>query len=164
MTKRIKSTIKKEIIFDSLIDLHEKSSELTTDHEIRMEGLISPEVYEHNNDAYIFNKNVKVFEDDDTFGNYCKFTIIIYVSGHTNNSYKIRINIEDSAGEKIMKRPLTYSHIPNNDEECVCFNWSGPSFYDCDRTYFHFGTDEKNKTGEGDFMHYKCKLTKRSIL
>lgn len=138
----------------NLCEICKMSDECIIPHKIQMEGLISPEVIETLNHT-IFGRRIETF-DDEQFGRYCKFTISLMKKGDITS--KIRITITDASGKTFVKKPKRYTDLSKQD--CVVFSWKGDGFYDCNRTYFHFEDDEENTTGEADFMHYKCKLTK----
>jgi len=156
----------KNIVFESLREMNQKSKELKSEHCIKIEGLISPESYTDDSKTkyMVFGQIVKVFDDDKTFGPYCKFSVDVPMRMKKDKLIQksIRIYIQDKKEKTITKKPIYYSDI-NNLSECVLFEWSGDGFYDCNRTYFHFEDDKDNETGEGDFMHYKCKLIKTSV-
>lgn len=125
-------------------------------YSIKINGLISPEEdIENGKSSFsVFSKTVIPFTDNEQFGVYCKFNAIIRKKGESVEYILIRI--KDTTKKQFTKKPMYYTDLPEHD--CVLFEWNGDTFYDCDRTYFHFGDDKDNVTGSNDFMHYKCKL------
>lgn len=129
----------------------------TTSCTMKCSCMISPNT--SIDESYILGKKVKPFEDKPDFGFYC--LINIEITKENNECIKYQMSVRDKTKEIKVKQPKVFSDMSEN--ECLMFEFKlNNSFYDCDRTYFHFGNDAK--TLEGDFMHYKCKMIEAKIL
>lgn len=122
-------------------------------YKLIIEGWISP----YENENTIFYNTVNTFICP-KFGEYCKFELI--VNKQFKKYKKILIRIIDK-NKKFYKKPKYIDYI-DCDEDCLCINWTDTS-YNGNRTYFHFEDSCANKSGEGDFAHYKCKYINSSI-
>ena len=116
-------------------------------------GLISPETGYLINST-VFHSRVLPYKDNDNdkFGDYCLFTITFKSKDLKKNPKNVTLQFK-STDKTFNVYPRILSFCGN---DFLCTEHTGTGFYDCNRTYFHF--DDDNTTGEGDFMHYKCRF------